>query len=110
MNQLSINFEAARDAGEQAAGACLAKAQRADPDFAEKAATAILAHLRAVGSASGEVLTDVAIAHGARCHDQRAFGAVFASLLRKNKVFVLGYAPRTKGHGCMGAKIYALRA
>lgn len=107
--QMQINFEAAREAGEQAATACLAKAERSDPEFSAKATAAILAHLRAVGQASGEVLVDVAIAYGARCPDARAFGTVFAGLLRKNLVCVTGYAPRRKGHGCMGAKIYAIR-
>jgi len=108
--QLAIDFESARELGEQAAAACLTKARKADPEFSEKAAAAILAHLRAVRQASGEVLVDVAMAHGARCADSRAFGSVFSALLRKNLVHVVGYAPRTKGHGCMGAKIYAIHA
>lgn len=110
MNQITLDFQSAREAGEQAATACLTKAQRSDPEFSAKATAAILAHLRAVGQASGEVLVDVAIAHGARCADSRAFGSVFSGLLRKNLICVTGYAPRTKGHGCMGAKIYAIRS
>jgi hypothetical protein len=109
MNQIPIDFDAARAAGESAANACERKARKINPEFTERAEVAILAHLHTVGQASGEVLTDVAIAHGARPHDARAFGSVFARLLRANRVFVVGYAPRRKGHGCMGAKVYALQ-
>lgn len=107
-SQIALDFTAARAMGEEGAARSLAKAERADPEFGAKAEKAILDHLRVVGQASGEVLTDVAMAHGARPHDARSFGPVFARLLRANRVFVIGYAPRLKGHGCMGAKIYAL--
>lgn len=107
MNQLSLDF--AREAGHTAARACTDKATKSDPDFVAKAQAAILRHLQTVGTASGEVLTDVAIACGARPHDARAMGPVFQQLLRKNIVRIVGYAPRTKGHGCMGAKVYALQ-
>jgi hypothetical protein len=109
MNQLAINFEAARELGERAGNACMDKAKQIDPNFSVKATAAILAHLRVTGQCSGEVLTDIAIAHGARPHDARAFGPVFARLLKARLVYVIGYAPRRKGHGCMGAKIYALQ-
>jgi len=99
-------LQTAREAGEQAAAHCLAKAERSDPEFVAKATAAILAHLRASGQASGEDLVDVAIAHGARPHEARSFGGIFRSLLHKKLIFVVGYAPRRKGHGCMGAKIY----
>lgn len=101
--------QVAREAGKQASERCTDKAQRADPEFSEKASTAILAHLQVVRTATGEELTDVAIAQGARCSDARAFGSIFAGLLRKHQIHVIGYAPRRKGHGCMGAKIYAIQ-
>jgi hypothetical protein len=103
------HFEAARELGERAGNACMDKAKRIDPEFSVKATAAILGHLRVTGQCSGEVLTDVAIASGARPHDARAMGPVFARLLREKRIFVIGYAPRRKGHGCMGAKIYALQ-
>lgn len=106
--QLSINFESARELGEQAANACLAKARKADPEFAEKAAAAILAHLRVVHQASGEVLVDVAMAHGARCHDQRAFGAVFAGLSRRRLIRTVGFCMREKGHGTAGGRVWSI--
>lgn len=106
--QLSIDFDSAREAGNQAATACLNKAQGIDPTFAEKATAAILAHLRTTGQASGEVLTDIAIAHGARPHDQRAFGPVFQSLARKGLIRTVSFCMRTKGHGTAGGRIWAL--
>jgi hypothetical protein len=106
MNQIVMNFEAARSDGEMAAQACNAKAQRVNPDFSESAAKAILAHLHAVGQASGEVLTDIAIAAGAKPHDQRAFGAVFASLSRKGLIRTVAYCARLKGHGTSGGRVW----
>lgn len=108
MNQLAIDFSAARELGEQAAAACLAKARRADPEFAEKAAAAILAHLRVVHRASGEALVDVAIAMGARPHDARAFGGVFQGLARKGLIRTVGFCLRTKGHSTAGGRIWSI--
>ena len=108
MNQLAMTYTfPAREAGEQAAGACLAKAQRGDPEFSVKARAAILAHLRTVGTASGETLTDIAIAHGARPHDARAFGGVFQSLSRANLIRTVGFCLREKGHGTAGGRVWA---
>lgn len=110
--QLEIDWSAVaecRSAGQVAMQACTDKAERSDPLFREKATAAILAHLQAVGQCTGEVLTDIAKAHGARPADDRAFGSVFLSLIRKRRIFIVGYAPRLKGHGCMGAKLYALQ-
>jgi hypothetical protein len=103
-----LDIFTAIQAGERAAQLCFDKADRIDPEFKEKAKAAILAHLRAVGQCSGEDLVDVAIAMGARPHEPRAFGQIFRGLLDKNMIFVIGYGPRRKGHGCIGAKIYAL--
>ena len=109
--QLSIDFNslsAASETGEQAGNACLAKAKRIDPEFAYKAEQAILWHLRIVGQASGEVLTDVAIAHGARPHDARAFGPVFKAMARRGLIRTVGYCLRTKGHATAGGRIWGL--
>ena len=108
MQQASLNFEAAREAGEQAAAACLAKAQRSDPLFSQRAATAILNHLRAVGQASGEELVDIAIAHGAHAPDQRAFGAVFAGLSRRGLIRTVGFCLRSKGHSTAGGRVWSI--
>jgi cytochrome c556 len=106
MNQLSIDF--ARAAGESAANACTSKAHRSDPEFTAKAKVAILAHLRAVGRASGEELVNVAIAHGARPHDARAFGSVFQSLSRDGSIRTVGFCLREKGHGTAGGRIWSI--
>jgi hypothetical protein len=106
MNQLTIDDALA--AGEVAMTACVDKAQRKDPEFSRKAEEAILAHLRAVGHCSGEVLTDVARAHGAVPHDDRAFGAVFMSLARRSRIRTVGFCARTKGHGTSGGRIWGL--
>jgi len=108
MHQAFLNFEAARELGEQAAAACLAKARRADPEFSEKASAAILAHLRVVHQASGEVLVDVAIAMGARPHDSRAFGGVFQGLARKGLIRTVGFCLREKGHGTSGGRVWGI--
>jgi hypothetical protein len=108
MNQLAIDFQAARAQGEIAAGRCIVKAERNDPEFSAKAEQAILDHLRVVGQASGEVLTDVAIAHGARPHDARAFGAVFKSLARRGLIRTVGYCMRSKGHGTAGGRVWGI--
>jgi hypothetical protein len=108
MTQQPIDLQTAREAGEQAAALCLDRARRADPEFVAKATAAILAHLRASGQASGEELVDVAIAHGAHCPDQRAFGAVFATLSRKHLIRTVGFCMRAKGHATAGGRIWQL--
>lgn len=110
MNKDLIRLEASREAGNAAAAACETKARKIDPDFSEKAESAILAHLRTVGQASGEVLTDVAIAHGARPHDARAFGSVFQRLSRRGLIRTVGYCLRSKGHGTAGGRVWGLAA
>lgn len=90
------------------ANACAAKAQRSDPEFSAKAEAAILAHLRVVGQASGEVLTDIAIASGARPHDARAFGGVFQSMSRRGLIRTVGFCLRSKGHGTAGGRIWGI--
>lgn len=111
MDQLTIDYDSLAEAsakGSTAAQACIDKAQRTDPEFSAKAEKAILAHLQAVGQASGEVLTDVAIAHGARPHDQRAFGSVFQSMSRRGLIRTVGFCLRTKGHGTAGGRVWGL--
>jgi hypothetical protein len=106
MNQLTIDDAIA--AGRTASEACTSKALRVDPTFVKTAQDAILAHLRVVGQESGEVLTNIAIAKGARCHDQRAFGSVFSGLNRKHLIRTVGFCMREKGHGTAGGRIWGL--
>ncbi len=106
MNQLTIDDAIA--AGDHGMAVCAQKAERVAPAFTEKAAEAILQHLQAVRQCSGEVLTDVARAHGAVPHDDRAFGAVFKSLARRGLIRHVGYCQRTKGHGTSGGRIWGI--
>lgn len=107
-SQIALDFTAARAMGEEGAKRSLAKAERNDPEFSAKAEKAILDHLRVVGQASGEVLTDVAMAHGARPHDARAFGGVFQSMSRRGLIRTVGFCMRTKGHGTAGGRIWGI--
>jgi hypothetical protein len=84
------------------------RATRVDPEFNARTRQAILAHLGAAGPTSGEVLTDVAKAHGARPHDDRAFGAVFKALSRAGQIRTVGYCARTRGHGTSGGRIWSI--
>lgn len=106
MRQLDI--EDAIAAGNHGMSVCIAKAEGLDPNFTDKAAVAILAHLRTVGQCSGEVLTDVARAHGAVPHDDRAFGAVFKKLARQGLIRCVGFCLRTKGNGTAGGRVWGI--
>lgn len=108
MNQLTINFDAPRAAGERAGQRCIDRAHRTDPTFSAKAEAAILAHLKAVGRASGEELTGVARAQGAVPPDDRAFGPVYASMARRGLIRTAGFCMRAKGNGTAGGRIWAL--
>jgi hypothetical protein len=115
MNQLTIDFNSlaaasATGAAAAAAQACLAKAQRIDPEFPEKAKAEIMAHLRVVGQASGEDLVEIAKAHGAIPENgDKAFGGVFLSLSRSKQIVCLrADLPRRHGHGTSGGKLWGL--
>lgn len=109
MQQAALDFTNARADGAEAGARCADKAERvAAPEFREKARKAILDHLSVVRSCSGEVLTDIAIAKGARPHDARAFGPVFAKLAREGKIRTVGYCARVRGHGTSGGRVWAL--
>jgi hypothetical protein len=99
-----------REAGEQASQACLDFAQHLDPDFPEKARTAILEHLRVVRRCSGEELVNIATAKGARAHDARAYGGIFSSLARAGLIRQSGSCLREKGHGTAGGRIWEICA
>lgn len=103
----SDTFYSAQIAGEEAMRASLQKAERRSPGFAETAKEAILAHLKAVGQASGEDLVDIAIAHGAVPPDARAFGGVFNSLSRAKLIRCVGFTLRRKGHGTAGGRLWS---
>jgi hypothetical protein len=106
----SATFYSSVVAGQQGMAASLEKAEKADPQFKDKAREAILAHLKAVGQASGEDLVDIAIAHGAIPPDARAFGGVFQALARKGLIRCVGFTLRRKGHGTAGGRVWGLVA
>lgn len=111
MNQLTIEHAMAKEAGREAAMHSLDKAQRANPEFTDRARKAILKHLEQ-GPCSGEVLTDICKAQGIRpVKDDRAFGGVFMSLANeKNPQIrcIRSDLPRARGHGTSGGKLWTL--
>lgn len=111
MNQLTIEHAMAREAGREAAMHSLDKAQRANPEFADRARKAILKHLEG-GPCSGEVLTEICKAQGIRpIKDDRAFGGVFMSLSNDKHPqirCIRSDLPRARGHGTSGGKLWGL--
>lgn len=107
-HQLAIDFTSPRAEGERLGALCADRASRvADFDVAG-ARSFVLIQLVRHGDMSGEALTDAAVAHGFRPHDQRAYGAVFGGLVRKNLIHCVGYCERKKGHGTAGGRIWSL--
>jgi len=97
-----------RAAGDQAGAACLAKAERDRQFDTDGAAKFILGWLAKHGPQAGEKLTNAAMMHGYRPHDQRAFGPVYAGLARRGAIKCLGFCERQKGHGTSGGRIWSL--
>lgn len=88
----------------------LERAERSDPEFRQRAEAAILRHLSACPGlqCSGEDLVDIARAHGAVPHSDKAFGAVFQGLARRGLIRTVGFGLRRKGNGTAGARIWGL--
>lgn len=102
-------FAAARISGQEAATACLEKAERTTGFDASAARDAILTILvKACRPMSGEELVDACQAMGLVPHDARAFGPVFAVLKRRRLIEAVGFAARQKGHGTAGARLWAV--
>jgi hypothetical protein len=68
----------------------------------------IVCYLAVHGRCSGEKLVNEAIAAGFVPHDARAFGPIFARLVRAPMIRCVGTEMRTKGHGTAGARIWTL--
>jgi hypothetical protein len=100
----------AQEAGQHGMQISIEAAEKRDPLFREKAESAILRHLQASPEmqCDGETLVDVAKAHGAVPHSDRAFGAVFQSLARRGLIRTVGFGLRRKGNGTAGARIWGL--
>jgi hypothetical protein len=104
---MTPSLSQARAMGEFRAGQASARAEQKNPGFAESAANAMLAHLDAVREAPGEDLVDIARAKGARPTDDRAFGSIFTRLRKAGEIHDTGRrAPRKKGHGTEGGRIW----
>jgi hypothetical protein len=87
--------------------ACADKAERTTDFNVDAAGEFILRHLKRRGETPGEILTDLAIAHGHVPHDARAFGQVYRTLARRGLIRCVGYCERTKGHGTAGGRVWA---
>lgn len=101
-----FDIAAAAEAGQQAAEACAASAERQGWDR-EAAAAFLLDWLARHGPTPGEVL----VSEASRLHpphDGRAFGAVFLRLKRQGLIVDCGHARRAKGHNTHGGLIWRL--
>lgn len=107
MSQLAIDFTAARAMGTAAGERCADKAELVVDGFRERAAAFVLAYLAQHGISSGELINDAAALAGIRPPDARAFGPVYAKLLRDEKIRRVGECARRRGHGTRGGSIYA---
>jgi len=100
----------ARKLGQEAAARAEDRANADAPGFSERA----LEHIRATAErlapdarVRGEDIVNAAKVAGIRPPDDRAFGAIFAKAIRMGLIEPVGYAPRTKGHGTAGGRVYA---
>ena len=101
-------FDQPRDLGTQAADACLATAERIARFDTDGARQFVTAYLGEHGVTSGEELVDRAKAAGFVGHDDRCFGAVFATLAKRGVIRCAGYGQRSKGHGSAGLRLWEL--
>lgn len=105
--QLNIDFTTAREAGHQAANACLAKAEDKGFDSAG-AGKFIVGWLARHGETPGEELTDQAKRHGFRPHSDKAFGSIYATLVRRKLIRCVGFCLRKKGHSTAGGRVWSV--
>ena len=78
-------------------------------NFIKDATNIIIARLMLEGTMSSENLVDACKRAFIMPHDDRAFGAVFASLSRAGKIEKSGYCQRRKGHATSGGIIWRLK-
>lgn len=109
--QATLDFDAPPLAQARAVGAIAGqlatdRAARETPSFRERAEATILAKL-ATGPASGEDCTDYVAACGINFADGRALGSIYASLIRRGLIKVVGECKRKRGHGSRGGSVYA---
>ena len=100
----------ARKLGHEAAARAEARANDDAPGFSDAALEHIRAAMEALAPGAtvrGEDLVNAAKSAGIRPPDDRAFGAVFYKAIRLGYIEAVGFAPRVKGHGTAGGRIYA---
>lgn len=100
---------AARKLGEEHGERAEHRANTEAPGFSERA----LEHIRksmldvpASATLRGEDIVNGAKLAGIRPPDDRAFGPVFAKAIREGLIEPVGFAPRVKGHGTAGGRVY----
>jgi hypothetical protein len=93
-------------AGQAAAEACAAKAERVTAFDSGRARAAVLELLADGVARSGELLVDHCQRLGIVPHDARAFGAVFGKLKRDGLIEEAGFVARSKGHGTSGGRLW----
>lgn len=108
--QLELELNPARERGRRAADRCAEKAARVSTFDVDAAQNFIKGWLARYGQQSGEDLVDAAVAHGHKPHDGRAFGPVFAGLVRQKAIECVGYCERRKGNATAGGRIWRLKA
>lgn len=108
--QPAIALAIAQAQGHDAMDRAEAKAKAIDPQFIERAATHMLQYLMVHGISSGEILTDSCKLAGIRSTDDRHFGPVFRTLIRRGLIKWWGDARRVKGHASRGGSLYILVA
>lgn len=108
MTQLALTLDEPRARGDTAAARCLDKAERVSDFDTEGARFYILGYLQKHGQQSGETLTNAAKNAGFVPHDDRAFGPIYAGLVRKNFIRCVGYCERQKGNGTAGGRVWGL--
>jgi hypothetical protein len=104
---LSRRAATARKLGDEAGQRCATKADEVCPGFGAKAFDFICAYADEHAQFAGEDCTLAMKQAGIQAHDDRATGSAYAKALRENRIRVVGYVPRVRGHGSAGGKLYA---
>lgn len=100
----------ARKLGEEAANRAADRADCEVPGFSTRALEHIRTTMLAADPAAklrGEDIVNSAKVAGIRPPDDRAFGSIFAKAIREGLIVPVGFAPRVKGHGTAGGRVYA---
>lgn len=101
------SLDEARELGDRGMDSAAANAARRGFST-EEVARIVVQHLVDHGPTPGEDLVLIAKSAGHVPHDDRAFGAVFAGLSRREKIVCVKYVPRRRGHGTAGGRVWGL--